>query len=404
MSEIPPRETGMGRLKLHEIYVRYDGPRLFSCVNESGAFFFGLFVEANESGEVYIYAPASPARLNAVRSGHMPLRQAFANPLDGGVFVVTSTSDLSRSVEWRAADQIPDEWLPSADARLHLDTPTLAPLDVADIEREARAIGRTIAVFELDAPWMTTEFPLRPLGEVMRTVQDSIDSFAQIATNKQTNRGAVQRELLEETELTFYGLRAASFAFLVSSSPGGRLFESDLISRSLSELAILMDAAESDTLQEALGKLHPRALSKYRDLLEQLDDVESGLTTIIAPPTAPATKSLLTRDGVRVSLELVRNSLGAEIEEIAIEGVLIGVNARTWSFELLDDSSDRRYSGKTAESARSRLVGLTIGYRYRARLWRETELLPVTGEVHHKYRLFEIEPVSRPATAIELED
>jgi len=99
----------------------------------------------------------------------------------------------------------------------------------------------------------------------------------------QTNRGAIQREILDETELTFYGQRAASFAFLVASAPRDRLFESDLVKRSLSELTTLIDAASSGTLEETLGRLHPRALSKYRDLLEQLDDLESGLTAIVSP-------------------------------------------------------------------------------------------------------------------------
>jgi len=227
----------------------------------------------------------------------------------------------------------------------------------------------------------------------MRTIQDSIDSFAQVVTNNQTNRGAIQREILDETELTFYGQRAASFAFLVASAPRDRLFESDLVKRSLSELTTLIDAASSGTLEETLGRLHPRALSKYRDLLEQLDDLESGLTAIVSPPTGQGTRSTLTLDGVRDSLELVRSSLGPDVEQVTIEGQLIGVNARTWSFELLDERADRRYSGKTVDRARAQLLGLTIGHRYRAQLLSETELLPVTGEIHHKYRLVEIAPL-----------
>jgi hypothetical protein len=384
----------MGRLTINEIYVRYDGPRLFSCVNESGGYFLGLFVEEDDNDEVFVFAPASSDRLNAVRSGQMPLRHAFEAPLDGGVFVVRSSkTGLETSTERRRAGDIPTDWLPDAAARLNLETPTAAPLDVEQLEAEARSIGRTIAVFELDGPWTTTEFPLRPLGEVMRTIQDSIDSFAQVVTNNQTNRGAIQREILDETELTFYGQRAASFAFLVASAPRDRLFESDLVKRSLSELTTLIDAASSGTLEETLGRLHPRALSKYRDLLEQLDDLESGLTAIVSPPTGQGTRSTLTLDGVRDSLELVRSSLGPDVEQVTIEGQLIGVNARTWSFELLDERADRRYSGKTVDRARAQLLGLTIGHRYRAQLLSETELLPVTGEIHHKYRLVEIAPL-----------
>lgn len=393
MSAIPPFNSPMGRLRMIEIYLSYDGPRLFACVNEAGQKFFGLFVDEDDEAEFYLYAPASEARFSAIRAGGLPLRRAFEDPTDGGAFLVRSPlTGEEDSIDWLTADDIAEDWLPEAEVSLAIPTDTQKRLDSEELRLEAEAVGRTLAAFELDTPWATTEFSLRSVGEVMRLVQESVDSFAQIVKQKPTERGAVQRDILEEAELSLYGLRAASFAFITASAPRGRLFEDPLVPQSLSILLDVMAASESEErLQESLSVLRPRALSKYRDLLEQLEDNETGLLALVAPPTQMVRQSRLTRDGVRNSLRLVRKSMEGEIETIDVEALLFGVNVRTKTFELFDDTNDRRYSGRAIDSARDQILGLTIGERYRARLLREAEVQPVTGEVHYKYRLTEID-------------
>src|SRR5665213_1776292 len=122
-----PHDGPMGRLVLDEVFVRYDGPRLFSCSNEAGAHFVGVFVDEDADSETYIYAPASEARLAAVRSGQLDLRSALADPLDGGVFVVRSSGGATET-SWRPAADVPPEWLPDENVRLNVPTTTHAPL------------------------------------------------------------------------------------------------------------------------------------------------------------------------------------------------------------------------------------------------------------------------------------
>jgi len=75
----------------------------------------------------------------------------------------------------------------------------------------------------------------------------------------------------------------------------------------------------------------------------------------------------------------VRSSLGPDVEQVTIEGQLIGVNARTWSFELLDERADRRYSGKTVDRARAQLLGLTSDIDIGHNVERKRSFYPLLG-------------------------
>src|SRR5690242_4453385 len=115
----PPMATPMGRLRIGQVFISFDGPRLFSCVNESGQRFLGLHVDEDEEAEYFLYSPASTQRLDAVRSGQLPLREAFAEPNDGGAWLVRDPGRASDvSAVWYPSMDLRDEWLPDPNVRL----------------------------------------------------------------------------------------------------------------------------------------------------------------------------------------------------------------------------------------------------------------------------------------------
>ena len=227
----------------------------------------------------------------------------------------------------------------------------------------------------------------------MQAIQDVADSFGQAIRDLKTNRGAVQPEILEETALDFAGVRAASLVVLVTPSQSGRLFESDLAPATLSRLIDVLEAVEGGeaSLVEALSGFHARALSKYRALLEELEEIDSGLAVFLARPQEDLGSVRLNRDGLNASLKVVRETLPMETSRREVVGPLLAVNSRTLTFEILDEEADRRYWGRAVANAGRRLLGLTIGNRYRASLLEENEIQPVTGELQTKFRLTHIE-------------
>lgn len=79
-------ETPIGSLAVKEVFLSYDGPKLFSCESLSGQSFVALSVEIIDEAERWFFAPASLPGLLSLRSGKVPLREAFLNPADGWIW------------------------------------------------------------------------------------------------------------------------------------------------------------------------------------------------------------------------------------------------------------------------------------------------------------------------------
>lgn len=124
-----PQATPMGELRMIEVYVYYDGPRLFSCRNAAGTYFFGLFVDEDAASETFLFAPASPERWASVRAGNLPLAAAFRQPEDNGVFrqVLALDADPSARVDWLPVEDVPEDWYPEESARLSIPTAIRTP-------------------------------------------------------------------------------------------------------------------------------------------------------------------------------------------------------------------------------------------------------------------------------------
>lgn len=382
----------MGKLSISHVYIRYDGPKLFSCISDSGQYYISAFVEDDDAGETFIYAAVSVDRLAAVQSGNAPLHIAFSDPLNQGVWKI----DGNAQCDW-VQSPIPDEWLPSKDARLSFETPTQAPLDRGELLREARAIRRSIVAFELDSLSGTTEYPLGPISRVMGSLQDTVDAFGQIVTMTPSDKGRISQVVLDETQLNLYGLRAASFAFLVSTDPSNpRLLNDDVATQSFNLLETLMESsANPDELVDAVSGLHKRAASRYAELLEELDHSGSGLTMIHAESEGSVREVHMTKAQVMVSLGAVRRVIAPEEIEITVEGRLVGVNERLSSFEIHDEHLDRRYKGKADSGFESMLTGLTVGEHYRVQMIDSLIVQSLTDEEEHKYRLVGIDAIHR---------
>jgi hypothetical protein len=104
----------VGLLRIVEIYVYYDGPRLFACKNASGQTFVAVWTEDAPAHDSWLLLAVSWARFRMLRSGRIDLRGAFADPEDGFVFRlrtekrtgIASASPVSSAL--LDADELPD--------------------------------------------------------------------------------------------------------------------------------------------------------------------------------------------------------------------------------------------------------------------------------------------------------
>jgi hypothetical protein len=126
MSDIPPADTPLGDLAVDEVFIDYDGPRLFTCTDEYGSVYLAVFADEDDDFEIYVYVEISPTRLDALRNGQATFRQAFENPLHGNSWIVhRSLNTTEGAAEKVPPEAIPVDWLPSEGARLIVEAPSV---------------------------------------------------------------------------------------------------------------------------------------------------------------------------------------------------------------------------------------------------------------------------------------
>jgi Zn-dependent peptidase ImmA (M78 family) len=119
MSDIPPVGTQLGVLSITDIFVEYDGPKLFACINELGQLYLSIFVDEDDESEWYVYAPQSAGRMRDLIAGHIGLRDAILKPSGPHVWAVRrSLESAGFEIKSIPASELPETWLPPADANL----------------------------------------------------------------------------------------------------------------------------------------------------------------------------------------------------------------------------------------------------------------------------------------------
>jgi hypothetical protein len=103
----------LDRLEMLEVFAYYDGPRLFSCRDANGQLYLAVSVEEDGPTHTYLYVAVSAECYEALDSGRIDLRTAFAEPEDGTALKITTfRDDAPSAVERLAAGEVPPEWLP----------------------------------------------------------------------------------------------------------------------------------------------------------------------------------------------------------------------------------------------------------------------------------------------------
>ncbi|MGN7252780.1 DUF6575 domain-containing protein [Arthrobacter sp. SAFR-014] len=401
MTLVPATDTALGRLVISEIFFEHDGPRLFTAKNKAGHVFLANCVDEDEDEqtETYLYVSVSSARMKLIRSGHVPLREAYTQAEDGFVYQVTAQYGAEtprNSLATIEADLIDNDWLPFEDAKLDIATETLPAFDPDRFSADSRGEFRTRIALEVDPPnARRTEYSLRSLSRLAGSFQDAVDSLAQEERGRPTARGVIPEEILQESELVFAGAEAASFVLVLAPKSGPTLV-GDLVNRSTERLLDLLAAADSQhDLTELLNGYGVRARSKFRSLLTVLSDDETGAGVFLANQSGELRTVKIRLESVRHALAII-DDRNPDSEKLALKRVtLVGVNLRTGIFELFDNVAGQRYSGQMAPEAKAQISGLPTGdeHFYAAELLKTMEYSTMTTDVSSSYRLLHIRRV-----------
>lgn len=107
--------TPLGPLRITEVFVEHDGPRVCACECSTGQLYVGLWVVEEPQLHEWLLLPVSQTRLSAIRTGEITLREAILHAEDGWLWHVSYPLDgqqpSARRVKGEdvSGDQLPGE-------------------------------------------------------------------------------------------------------------------------------------------------------------------------------------------------------------------------------------------------------------------------------------------------------
>ncbi len=403
-----PSHPFFGTLQLTEVWLSYEGPRLFVASNYSGQSFLFNALDEDEQSITYLVVPISAKRNSMIRSGGLELRSAFADPEDEYVFKVRQYFERDSSeINSLLPRDLLEEDLPEPDVRITIPSQTLPTFSAESLAARSLSEGRLCIALRLAPPVLVrSEYPVRPLRDALGAVQDLVEALVQEGSGVRTVRGPLPRQVVEDAELSVLELQAASFVAVLAPSRTARSgpniqsldFEMPATTAALASLKNLLEAcAEPVDLAAYIGNIGQRVITRFRNLLEISVNQQTPLRFYFARPRQRVDEIAVSESSAAEGL-LVLSQMDEHREQISLDSaVLVGINLRTWAFELHDNSVDPgKFSGKVTQPARDEIAGLPTGegYRYRAVVVAETEFSSLTDELKTRYSLQSISPYS----------
>lgn len=357
-----------GPLHMFEVYFEQDGPKFFALAGQRfPMYLLVLCVDEHETELEYLALALGQERFFEVRAGHIDLRTAFEAAAPGDLWRVFESFGAEGTARAYpvALESIDADELPLEGARLALPTPSAPALDAAELERLGNETMRSIIALELTPHGESrTEFPVRGLGEILTNTQASADALAQEEYGTVTTTGAVAGDVLDGVQLSVMALRAASFALVLGTDKQGAMLEKGpKLAHVSTEFAKLVAAGtEPGALVELLGNHSSRVRGRFSALLRALGRSQSGIGVEAVPFNGPKMSAHMNFSDVARAIREIDDAPKTLTRLEVKRGTLLGSNARLLTFELFDNATGVRYSGKVDLEAASDIDGMEVGH------------------------------------------
>lgn len=392
MTELPI-DTPLGKLELRKVIEYYDFPRLFTCQNSTGQIYFALSTYDDDDELHWIYLPVSSLRLDTIFNGGISLHSAFIDPEGGFLFSIKSYINKAAEFSYLLPEQISEDDLPEIGYVLAISDEMHVRSSIIDPSHVAKASRRETFNYRIfpEEP-KKHEIASRKLGEILSTTQELLDALGQSSQGQASIYGPIALDILEKTKINVSHVFEGSFGIQFIASQFSDLLEQSLISTSIAEFGNVILAADSeDILSNKLHSLKGRVASKYRKLLKELSEINSGIELNWGTvQNSGGGVFSLSRDQVRKAYAIVTKISIEMSNEITIFGQLIGFNSRSLTYEIESSDDGKKYSGKVTKNARITIQKPTIGEYYYANLQLFTETQLTSGEESTKFVLVEL--------------
>jgi hypothetical protein len=387
-----PTDTHFGHLELCEVFVEYDGPRLFTCQSVTDQTFLAAWAEEGEEKDLWLYLPLSQSRLATVRSGGISVRDAYLHP-EGFLYLAELPHDGNSGDEVRPIrpSEVADEWLPEVDFLLELETPTAAPaLGPAELERLAKQEARTRLDLRVHLPkYFRTEAPTRKVGQVLISLQGLLENIGALEMQDQPPQaGALPIEVVRSMSSSVVALSAASFVVGVASADGPDLFGGSPFAQATKRLVgLLSNQVDEETVSEEVLDLKPRGARSYRRFIKELADTNGDVTIVVGSSAFGNLSASMGADRLRRLSELLDQAVAEEPTEIRARMILVAGDTEKMRFGLRDIETDALFQGTVSPAAAHQVSRATLKDEYEVILSELATSDSATGEVKYAYAL-----------------
>jgi hypothetical protein len=401
MGNLPP-STILGNLKMMEVYVEFNGARLFSCRNQVGQIFLAVWVDEEEEFNLWLYALVSLQKLNSIRSGNIDLHDAFESTEDGFIYEVNlNCSNGLYEVKKVFCSEVEEECLPLQDSFLRCEAELVLPFEVSKSAQIAISKGREVMRLILDIPSRyPTEAPVLTLGSILSDLQVIVNFVGRVGTSDQKIRVA---DVNRMTEFNAFATAPGSFQIDLASS----VFETDIFGNSIAgnavdELLNLIGVGKNiELLRQKMLSFPAKTATKYSNFLKSIVQGNSSIKIDWGSPT-------LNRGGfVEISLlnakeilEVIKEIESQDAREYEVTGELFKVDKVKWKFGIRDNKAD--YQGDILDGAKSDAGTATISQLYIAKIRELSEVIPVTGVRKMTYQLLALDPYTPLESQLKL--
>lgn len=320
----------IGELFIHEIYMYYDEPLIFTCKNKAMSIYFFLLVDSSNLERSWIMTPISEAKLQEVLADRCELRAIFTSPEVDEVIHIVDDSEGVRFGALRK-DELSDDMLPLPETYLNCPSREGEQIKLltSDSQKERRDIMDLILEKEGTG---YREIACDVLGRILESVQDLVYA---LHDPQQRLLGPLSSSTKTDARLSFAESFPGSFGMRLKSNSISDLCSETKLTPTLLRLNELLDVtSDASALSLFLKTNSPRAIAKYRNFLKALITNNYSLKIRNASPNNSYYEKDLAKGDLVEYLKTLENEANETIIDEEHDGRLSAINVETHTFRF----------------------------------------------------------------------
>ena len=377
-------------LKPWEIFDFFEGPRFYSCKNQTGQIYLVHWVDDINDCDVWLYSKVSFEKYCALKNNKIDIRSSFNIPEEGFSYLVTVADINEFYIDLIKPEDYDPEWLPDAGEFLEYDTPsTTLPLKAVNAQEAAVANSRQVLDLAFSKAHQTYEIASDTLGKILTTLQNYLYSSA---CPNDIDIRRVPEHIKDENTLMVSGLFASSFGVRLQSKSSD-LFSGSSQNKNLHKFMDLLAATEESNrvLKEVKGyNLLSRA--RYKAILQELVAAGVSVKAEWSDPHGNSRASRISFHQIKEALRQLEESESSNTQTIKHQDVkLVGVDIENDFFAVVKNDGEL-LKGKLDKSLES--YQFNVPSIVSATIEEICKINPVTDKEKWSYKLIEIEQSS----------